>query len=146
MNIKKVSEIIGLSVDTIRYYERVGVVPPVARDHNGYRDYHINDINWLFLAKSLKTAGLSIESLIEFSNLAQSEDNVTAAQKSLLHEQLDEINVKLDTVRRTKALLEYKIKTFDEHLAKFDSGEMTPDNTEKLWENRHFIDDKHQSH
>lgn len=142
MNIKKVSEIIGLSIDTIRYYERIGVVPPVERDHNGYRDYRINDINWLFLAKSLKTAGLSIESLIEFSNLAQSKDNVSAAQKALLHEQLEEVNDKLDKIRRTKALLEYKIKTFDDHLAKFDSGEMTPNNTEKLWENHHFIGDK----
>ncbi len=138
MNIKKAAEIIGLSVDTVRYYERIGVVPPVLRDQNGYRDYRINDINWLFLAKSLKAAGLSIESLIEFVNLAQSKTNSAAAQKSLLTEQLNEINQKLATIQHTKALLEYKIKTFDDHLAKFNSGEMTADNTEKLWENHRF--------
>jgi len=139
MNIKKVSEIIGLSIDTIRYYERIGVVPPVLRDKNGYRDYQVNDLNWLFLAKSLKTAGLSIESIVEFSNLSQTTGDVHQAQKSLLHEQLDALNEKLTAMQRTKALLEYKIDTFDEHLAKFSTGAMTP---EKLWENRKFKPDE----
>ncbi|OUZ37246.1 MerR family transcriptional regulator [Enterococcus sp. 8E11_MSG4843] len=53
MNIKKVAEMFDLSVDTRRYYERVGVVPPVHRNESGYRDYTTNDLNWTYLAKNL---------------------------------------------------------------------------------------------
>ena len=68
---KKVAEMFDLSIDTLRYYERVGVIPPINRDENGYRNYTKGDLNWIFLAKSLRRAGLSVESLIEFATLAQ---------------------------------------------------------------------------
>ncbi len=84
MNSKEVAQLFELPIDTIRYYERVGVIPPVQRDKNGYRNYTKKDLNWIFLAKSLRKAGLSIESLIEFATLAQSKDNVRGAQKQIL--------------------------------------------------------------
>ncbi len=62
MNIKKAAEMFDLSVDTLRYYERVGVIPPVQRNESGYRVYTTNDLNWIYLAKHLRNAGLSIES------------------------------------------------------------------------------------
>ncbi|OTO09078.1 transcriptional regulator [Enterococcus sp. 4E1_DIV0656] len=71
MNIKKAAEVFGLSVDTLRYYERVGVIPPVHRNESGYRDFTTNDLNWIYLARNLRNAGLSIESLIDFAQLAQ---------------------------------------------------------------------------
>lgn len=72
-----------LSVDTLRYYERVGVIPPVHRNESDYRNYTTNDLNWIYLAKNLRNAGLSIESLIEFAQLAQLREtqNVEKAQK-----------------------------------------------------------------
>lgn len=137
MNIKKVSETLGLTIDTIRYYERIGVIPPVQRDANGYRDYQVNDLNWLFLAKSLKNAGLSIESLVEFSELEQSPNDVQGAQKDVLHEQMDKLNAKITEMEKTRELLQYKIDTYDDRLAKFKGGH--PD-IEKLWET-HQIDE-----
>lgn len=71
MNIKKAAEMFDLSTDTLRYYERVGVIPPVNRNESGYRDYQIRDLNWIYLAKNLRLAGLSIESMIEFAQLSQ---------------------------------------------------------------------------
>lgn len=143
MNSKKVSELLGVSTDTLRYYERIGVIPPVERDHNGYRVYKTNDLNWIYLAKSLRSAGLSIESLIEFATLARKGGSVRAAQKEILHEQLDTLNKKLAQMEETQALLKYKIDTFDEHLAKFDSGQMTKDHTEELWK-KPFLKDKNK--
>lgn len=142
MNSKKVSELLGVSTDTLRYYERIGVIPPVERDHNGYRNYKTNDLNWIYLAKSLRGAGLSIESLIEFATLARKGGSVRAAQKEILHEQLDTLNKKLVQMTETRAMLQYKIDTFDEHLAKFDSGQMTKDNAEELWKKPFLKDNK----
>ena len=68
---KKAAEMFDLSVDTLSYYERVGVIPPVHRHEGGYRDYTTNDLNWIYLAKNLRNAGLSIESLIDFAQLVQ---------------------------------------------------------------------------
>ena len=139
MNSKEVALMFDLPIDTIRYYERVGVIPPITRDKNGYRIYAKRDLNWIFLAKSLRKAGLSIESLIEFATLAQSkEGNVRAAQKQILQDQLTEINVKLEEMVRARDLLEYKIETFDDHVAKINAGELSDDEVEELWTMKHF--------
>ncbi|MGO5333442.1 MerR family transcriptional regulator [Enterococcus cecorum] len=138
MNIKKAAELFGLSVDTLRYYERIGVIPPVKRNESGYREYSVNDLNWIYLAKNLRHAGLSIESLIEFVQLAQMREktNVAEAQKQILHEQLAELNEKIQEMEQVRALLSYKIETYDELLAKFQEGKMNENTIEKLWEKK----------
>lgn len=141
MNIKKVSETLGLTIDTIRYYERIGIIPPVKRDKNGYRDYQIKDLNWLFVAKHLKNAGLSIESLIEFSQLEQDDTDTTVAKKEILQEQLDKLNEKIVEMEKTRNVLKYKLDTYDERLANFNSDQAE---TEKLWE-ANIIDNESDS-
>ena len=124
MNIKQAAEMFNLTVDTLRYYERVGIIPPVSRNSSGYRDYKTKDLNWVYLVKNLRNAGLSIESLIEFSTLAQ------------LREQLVELDKKLEEMQQTRELLVYKIETYEDHIAKFKAGELDPDKVEKLWERK----------
>lgn len=137
MNRKEVSEIIGLSADTLRYYERIGVIPPIKRDKNGYRDYRPNDLNWLFLTKCLRNAGLSIEALIEFSKLNQKGENAPA-QKAILEDQLEVLDQKMAEMKRTRDLLQHKIDTFEDHTAKFKTGEMDADHVEELWKMPEF--------
>ncbi|MFV8251934.1 MerR family transcriptional regulator [Aerococcus viridans] len=138
MNKKKAAEMFDLTVDTLRYYERVGVIPPVHRNESGYRDFTTNDLNWIFLAKSLRNAGLSIESLIEFAQLAQlrKTENVEFAQKQILADQLEELDAKLAEMQEVRDLLVYKIDTYDAHITKFKSGEITADKVEKIWERK----------
>lgn len=140
MNSKQVAEMFDLSVDTLRYYERIGVIPPVTRDKNGYRNYQTSDLNWIFLAKSLRSAGLSIESLIEFASLARLSEtqNVEESQKQILVLQLEEIEKNIEEMKKVRDLLQYKIDTYDDHMRKFKSGELTEDKVEKLWEMKHF--------
>lgn len=138
MNIKKVADMFDLTIDTLRYYERVGVIPPVPRNSSGYRDYSTNDLNWVYLAKSLRNAGLSVESLIEFAQLAQLRgiQNVEETQKQILLDQLEELEKKLEQMNEVKNLLVYKIENYDNHIAKFKSGEITTNNVKKLWERK----------
>ena len=143
MNSKQVAEMFDLSIDTLRYYERIGVIPPVTRDKNRYRNYQTNDLNWIYLAKSLRSAGLSIESLIEFATLAglSETQNVDEAQKQVLVEQLKEIEKNIGKMIEVRDLLQYKIDTYDDHMSKFKNGELTQDNVEKLWDIKHFKND-----
>lgn len=138
MNIKKAAEMFNLSVDTLRYYERVGVIPLVQRNASGYRDYTTNDLNWIYLAKNLRNAGLSVESLIEFAQLAQLREtqNVEEAQKQILFDQLSELDKKLTEMQEVRELLVYKIETYDDHIAKFKVGETSSNKVEKLWERK----------
>jgi DNA-binding transcriptional MerR regulator len=138
MNIKQAAELFDLTSDTLRYYERVGVIPPVTRNQSGYRDYQTRDLNWIYLAKNLRRAGLSVESLIDFATLGQQAKtaNVEQAQKQILHDQLNELDEKLADMQHVRELLQYKIATYDEHIAKFKTGELTSENQEKLWERK----------
>ncbi|EAC3109768.1 MerR family transcriptional regulator [Listeria monocytogenes] len=140
MNIKQAADMFGLTVDTLRYYERVGVIPPVHRNESGYRDYKTSDLNWVYLVKNLRNAGLSVESLIEFATLAQLREtqNVEAAQKQVLVDQLKELDEKLAEMKKVRELLLYKIDSYDSHIAQFKAGELNADNVEKLWERDKF--------
>ncbi|MCI3028189.1 MerR family transcriptional regulator [Desemzia sp. C1] len=137
MNIKSAAKMFELSIDTLRYYERVGVIPPVKRDKNGYRNYTTMDLNWIFLAKSLRKAGLSIESMIEFATLAQSTEDVSKAQKEILSNQLQQIEARIVEMEQARDLLIHKIATYDEHVAQFQAGSVEEKDIEQLWEMAH---------
>ena len=138
MNSKDVAKMFGITVDTIRYYERVGVIPPIEREENGYRIYTKRTLNWIFLAKSLRNAGLSVESLIEFASLSQMKGDRRYAQKQILKDQLQQIDEKIDEINKTRELLQYKIDTYDEHIALFEAGKLSDDQVEELWKMKHF--------
>lgn len=137
MNIKSAAKMFELSIDTLRYYERVGVIPPVKRDKNGYRNYTTMDLNWIFLAKSLRKAELSIESMIEFATLAQSTEDVSKAQKEILSNQLQQIEARIVEMEQARDLLIHKIATYDEHVAQFQAGPVEEKDIEQLWEMAH---------
>lgn len=138
MNIKQVADMFDLTVETIRYYERVGVIPPIQRDKNGYRIFTKRDLNWVFLAKSLRSVGLSIESLIEFATLSQLEGDERLAQKDILKDQLKELDEKIEELLQVRTLLQYKITTYDEHIAKFRADHISDEDIEELWTMKHM--------
>ena len=87
MTIKEVSEKYGISQDTLRYYERVGMIPPVTRTAGGIRDYKEKDLAWVELAKCMRSAGLPVEAMIEYVRLTQEGDATIPARLQLLKEQ-----------------------------------------------------------
>ena len=64
MTIKEVSEKYDISADTLRYYERIGMIPEVTRNANGIRNYQKSDLGWVELAICMRSAGLPVEALI----------------------------------------------------------------------------------
>ncbi|HDG5480098.1 TPA: MerR family transcriptional regulator [Staphylococcus aureus] len=138
MKTKEVVALMNISQDTLRYYEKVGVIPPVNRDENGYRIYNDSDLNWIYLVKNLRNAGVGIESLIEFCRLAQlpKNENIQAQQKQILNKQLEELNENLKTIHDARDLLQYKIDNYDNHIAKINASDNYDDNVERLWERK----------
>lgn len=80
MNIKQASEISGISADTIRYYERIGIIPAIKRSTSGIRNFDDEDLKWLQFSRQMRTAGVSIEALIEYIQLFQMGDQTIDAR------------------------------------------------------------------
>jgi DNA-binding transcriptional MerR regulator len=113
MNIKQVSQQLNISTDTLRYWERVGVVPPVHRNASGYRDYTDEDIDWCNFAQCMRNAGVSIECLIEYIELYFEGPQTAQARKELLQDQLTTIAARMHEIQDTYDRLKVKIEHYD---------------------------------
>ena len=114
MTIKEVSEKYGLSQDTLRYYERVNVIPTVTRTSGGIRDYQEEDLKWIELAICMRSAGLPIESIIEYQRLFQEGDETIAARLDLLNDQMEILQKQKNQIEETMERLSYKISRYEE--------------------------------
>ena len=121
LNIKKASEISGVSADTIRYYERIGLTPPVKRSSSGIRNFDEEDLKWIKFSRQMRNAGLSIEVLIEYLSLFREGTETVPMRKQLLTEQIEELKVKISDMNGALSRLEYKLNNYDEHVVPFES-------------------------
>ena len=113
MTIKEVSEKFGISQDTLRYYERVGLIPPVTRTPSGNRDYQESDLGWVELAICMRSAGLPIEALIEYVKLYQQGDATFAARLQLLQEQRESLEEQKTQLEKAINKLKYKTSRYE---------------------------------
>ena len=113
MKIAEVSERYGLSADTLRYYERVGLLPPVNRNKSGIRDFKEIDIKRVAFIKCMRRAGLSIEVLTEYIELVQQGDDTIELRKEILKEQKDLLTARMQEMQETMSLLDYKISIYE---------------------------------
>lgn len=114
MMIAEVSAQYDLSPDTLRYYERIGLIPSVNRNQNGIRNYTEEDCRWIEFIKCMRNAGLPIEVLIEYVRLFQQGDETMEARKELLLEQRKQLLVKMKEMQQTLERLDHKIEIYDQ--------------------------------
>ena len=105
MTIKEVSEAYQITTDTLRYYERVGMIPAVTRTSGGIRDYQEEDLKWVELAKCMRSAGLPVEAMIEYVRLFQEGDSTLPARLQLLVEQRENLLKQRSQIDQTLARL-----------------------------------------
>lgn len=115
MNITEVSKKYHISADTLRYYERIGLLPPVPRLTNGIRDYQEDDCNWIEFIKCMRLAGLPIEVLIEYVDLFQQGDETIQARHDLLVEEKLNLERKMADLIETHQRLCNKIKYYEDY-------------------------------
>jgi DNA-binding transcriptional MerR regulator len=118
MKIMEVSEQYGISSDTLRYYERIGLIPPVHRKDNGIRDYNELDIRRVEFIKCMRSAGLPIEVLIEYVGLVQQGDKSIEARKEILIEQRELLLVRMKEMQKTLDILDHKIEVYENAVLK----------------------------
>jgi DNA-binding transcriptional MerR regulator len=110
MTIAEVAKKFNLTTDTLRYYERVGLIPGVRRTSGGIRDYSETDCNWVEFIKRMRDAGVPIDPLIEYVSLFQQGDETKAARKTILIEQRDSLVNRAAELQKVIARLDYKIE------------------------------------
>lgn len=122
MTIGEASKKFEISTDTLRYYERIGLIPPVPRNKSGLRDYNEDSCNWINFIKCMRSAGMPIEALIEYVQLFQMGDSTIEARKSLLVEQLKNLEVKRDNIQHTIDKLNIKIQHYDDIILRCENS------------------------
>ena len=114
MNIKKVSDLTGVSADTIRYYERIGLIPPVTRNQSGIRDFTEREIGLLEFVRCFRKAGVSVEALIDYVALLEEGEGTEEARLAILKEQAENLDARLEELRAARERLSYKIDNYQE--------------------------------
>lgn len=121
MNISQVSKKYQLSADTLRYYEKIGIIPTVTRDNHGNRMYSEQDLNWVYFAKIMRKAGVSVNALVEYIALFQTGREQSMAQRqAILLEEKRKLEEQIDNLNEALSFLNTKIDDNAEHLAKFE--------------------------
>ncbi|CZR00003.1 helix turn helix mercury resistance [Trichococcus palustris] len=113
MNIAQVSKEKNITTDSLRYYERIGLIPPVSRTIRGVRDYTKEDLRWVDFVMCMRSAGLSIESLIEYVRLCGEGSPTVPARRDLLVDECDLLEKRILGLQGALAQLKEKVDGYE---------------------------------
>jgi DNA-binding transcriptional MerR regulator len=116
MTIKEIAKITGVSADTLRYYERIGVIPPVPRTKSGIRDYNEYFIQWILFIQQLKGMGMSLEAMVDYIELAKLGDSTYEERKRLLAEARVALLNKIETLQTLARQADYQLANYESRL------------------------------
>ena len=114
MLIKQASEITGVSPDNLRYYERIGLIPEVPRNASGIRDYDDVSLSWIDFVMRFKRAGMPLESIREYVQLALQGEETKPARKAILLESKEMLLEKLAPIQESLDVIDYKLDTYEQ--------------------------------
>jgi DNA-binding transcriptional MerR regulator len=117
LTIKEVAAKTGITTHTLRYYERIGLVAPIARARSGHRRYGADDLRWLELLKKLHATEMPIRKMLEYARLARRGESTIAARRALLDAHRVEIEARMDRLRSTHEAIQKKLALYDSFLA-----------------------------
>ncbi len=116
MTITEVAEKYSITADTLRYYERIGLIPPVPRNSSGMRDYDEESCKWVELMRCMRKSGVQIEALIEYVALFRQGDSTVDARKQILKEQRNQLVERMEDIRNSIERLNNKIERYEQGL------------------------------
>jgi DNA-binding transcriptional MerR regulator len=120
MKISEVGEKYDLSADTLRYYERVGLIPPVNRTESGIRDYNELDLRRVEFIKCMRSAGLPVDVLIKYVGLVAQGDETAEARRAILVEQRKSLIDKIEKLEKVLGILDHKIEVYEQIILKIE--------------------------
>lgn len=124
MTIREVSKKYNITQDTLRYYERVGMIPTVTRTAGGIRDYREKDLEWVELAVCMRSAGLPVDAMVKYVKLSQVGDSTLGDRLDLLKEQREILLDQKEQMEETLKRLNVKISRYE---AAMETGKLVWD-------------------
>ncbi|MFD2700819.1 MerR family transcriptional regulator [Paenibacillus shunpengii] len=113
-SIKQASELTGLSEDTIRYYEKIGLLPHADRKANGHRTYSKSQLAGMVFLTRLKATGMTLEEMKYFRNLYEAGAASIPQRVSILMEHKERIQKEIERLIETQRIIDYKLDNYHE--------------------------------
>ena len=120
MTIAEVAKRYGITPDALRYYERIKLLPKIARTAGGIRRYGEEDCRWVEYIKCMRSAGVSVETLVEYVSLFHQGKETIPARKRLLLEQREQILARIQELNDVLARLDWKLDGYEERMLKYE--------------------------
>lgn len=113
MTIQEIAAKTNMSTDTLRYYGRIGLLPPVPRNAAGIRNYDEYFVNFINFIKKLKASGMSLEHIIDYIRLAEMGDATIQERKKLLAEARETLLDKINSLQLVAELADYQLRNYE---------------------------------
>ena len=113
MKINKAANVSGLSTDTIRYYEKSGMLPNIERGSDGHREFNQKDVEWLTLIYWLRETGMSMKKMKRFTTLAKAGGETVGERRDILLDHKKELKRRHDLLDRCEEILAIKIASYE---------------------------------
>ncbi|MDA0567872.1 MerR family transcriptional regulator [Streptomonospora sp. S1-112] len=122
LTISAAAERVGLSADTLRYYERIGLLDPVPRTAAGQRLYGEPEMARLEMVMRLRGTGMPLHAMVEYTRLVREGDTAVAPRRAMLADQRARLLERMEELAATLRYLDRKIETYDTRLAALETG------------------------
>ena len=110
--ISEVADHTGLSAHTLRWYERIGLMPHVDRSHTGQRRFSNRDLDWLAFVGKLRLTGMPVADMVRYAELVRAGDHTFGDRQALLEATRLDVIQRIDELRDTLTVLDHKISTY----------------------------------
>jgi DNA-binding transcriptional MerR regulator len=124
MTIKEVATKYGLTEDTLRYYEKEGLIPSVKRTAGGIRNYDQENENWVAFISCMRNAGISIEALQEYVALFEKGDATIPERKAILERERKNLAEKIKNEKAVLDRLDQKIANYESRCLPFEKAKL----------------------
>jgi DNA-binding transcriptional MerR regulator len=122
LTIQQVAQQTGLSIDTLRYYERIGLLERVERDQNGHRRYTRHDLAWIDLLIRLRDTGMPRAQMVRFAQLRRQGLATVTERRIMLEEHQHSLELRMQELEQHMAALQQKIARIKEIEARRDAA------------------------
>ncbi|QKW06295.1 MerR family transcriptional regulator [Streptomyces sp. NA04227] len=110
--ISEVVALTGLTAHTLRWYERIGLMPHVDRSHTGQRRYRNRDLDWLDLVGKLRLTGMPVSDMVRYAELVRAGEGTFAERRDLLETTRRDVLARIAELQDTLAVLDHKISIY----------------------------------
>lgn len=110
--ISEVVAFIGLTAHTLRWYERIGLMPHIDRSHTGQRRYRNRDLDWLAFVGKLRLTGMPVADMVRYAELVREGDHTFTERHELLEQTRRDVRTRITELQDTLAVLDYKINFY----------------------------------